>query len=58
MTARPDPSAIATEREDELANDELDAPMSCDPGRPAGRRFGELVALVGAWEVAHDMRSG
>lgn len=58
MTARPDPPAIATERENELANNELDAPMPCDPGTPAGRRVDGLVALVDAWEVAHDIRSG
>lgn len=49
-----DPGKITTEREYVAALDELDELMLCDPDTPAGRRFDELVALIDAWELAHD----
>ncbi len=49
-----DPRAIATENQYAAALDELDALMLCDPDTPAARRFDELVALIEAWELAHD----
>ena len=48
------PRTISTERDYVAALDELDDLMLCDPDTPAGRRFDELVALIDAWELAHD----
>jgi len=49
-----DPGTISTERDYVAALDELDDLMLCDPDTPAGRRCDELVALIDAWELAHD----
>jgi antitoxin component HigA of HigAB toxin-antitoxin module len=49
-----DPGTISSERDYAAALDELDRLMLCDPDTPSGRRFDELVALIEAWELAHD----
>ena len=49
-----DPGTISTERDYVAALHELDDLMLCDPDTPAGRRCDELVALIDAWELAHD----
>ncbi len=49
-----DPGTISTERDYVAALNELDDLMLCDPDTPAARRFDELVALIDAWELAHD----
>ncbi len=48
------PRTISTERDYAAALDELDELMLCDPDSPDARRFDELVALIDAWELAHD----
>ncbi|HET9341197.1 MAG TPA: hypothetical protein VFQ55_19495 [Casimicrobiaceae bacterium] len=49
-----DPKAITTYREYQAALRELDELMLSDPDTPAGRRFGELVALIDAYELSRE----
>ena len=49
-----DPKAITTYREYQAALRELDELMLADPDTPAGRRFGELVALIDAYELSTE----
>ena len=49
-----DPKAITTFREYQAAMSELDELMLSDPDTPAGRRFGELVALIDAYELSRE----
>ena len=49
-----DPKAITTYREYQAALHELDELMLADPDTPAGRRFGELVALLDAYELSRE----
>lgn len=49
-----DRGTISSERDYAAALGELDRLMLCDPDTPSGRRFDELVALIEAWELAHD----
>ena len=45
-----DPPSLRSQAEYLAALDELDALQAADPGTPAGVRFDELTALIGAWE--------
>jgi hypothetical protein len=49
-----DPKAITTYKEYQAALGELDELMLSDPDTPAGRRFGELVALIDAYELSRE----
>ena len=49
-----DPKAITTYKEYQAALNELDELMLSDPDTPAGRRFGELVALIDAYELSRE----
>ncbi|MEO8485948.1 MAG: hypothetical protein ABI585_06365 [Betaproteobacteria bacterium] len=49
-----DPQAITTFTEYQAAMHELDELMLSDPDTPAGRRFGELVSLIDAWELSRE----
>ena len=49
-----DPKAITTYKEYLAALSELDELMLADPDTPSGRRFGELVALIDAYELSRE----
>ena len=49
-----DLKAITTYREYQAALHELDELMLSDPDTPAGRRFGELVSLIDAYELSRE----
>jgi len=49
-----DPKAITTYKEYQAALSELDELMLADPDTPSGRRFGELVALIDAYELSRE----
>lgn len=52
MTTEPKP--ITTYSEYQAALCELDELMLSDPDTPAGKRFGELVALIDAYELSRE----
>ncbi len=45
---------LATYAEYQAALAELDELMLSDPDTPAGQRFGDLVALIDAYELARE----
>jgi len=49
-----DPKAITSYKEYQAALHELDELSISDPDTPAGRRFGELVSLIDAYELSRE----